>query len=568
LETWQPLVDLLILLAGALVLGTLAERLRQHAIVGYILAGALVGPNGLNLVESREHVALIAELGVSLLLFSIGLEFSLKRLIGLGRIALIGGTLQVVLTTAVGAGIGTLLGWPASAAVALGFMLALSSTACVLRLLMDRAEVDAVHGRNAVGILLLQDIAIVPIMLIIAAMAGEGGFVGALWSVGEAILFGALLVAAFYLFFNFLAPRLMNLRQWSKNRELPILLAIVMAIGAAVAAHWLHLSPALGAFIAGILLAISPFAVQIRSDVSSLRTLFVTLFFASVGMLGNPAWTAANWYLVLAVVAMIVVGKALVIWLVLALFRVPLGLSLATGVVLAQVGEFSFVLASESLAGGLISDETFKLVISSTIITLFLTPYLVNTAPALARWIERHRRPRPKPTTGLAAEGAKTADEESRLCLLLVGFGPAGQRVSEALASTHRKQITVLDVNPRNVRAAERYGLHAMIGDATHTEVLDHAGVHHADVVVITAPDVVTVRQVIHLVRRMNPAARIIARARYHVFRWELHIAGAEIVVDEEEQVGLRLAAEARRMIRGEAARPRPAPAPAPPEPA
>ncbi|MHC4993100.1 MAG: cation:proton antiporter domain-containing protein, partial [Planctomycetota bacterium] len=400
---WTVVVDMLILLVAALVFGTIAEQLRQSAILGYLVAGTLVGPTSpvpfLRLVEGGETVRIIAELGVALLLFTIGLEFSVQRLRRMGPTALVGGTLQVLVTMAGAAAVAALLGpglgW--RGAMAIGAMVALSSTACVFRLLVDRAAVDSLHGRNAVGVLLIQDAAVIPLLLVVLLLSGRGSPTEVGITIGRTIALGAGLVGALYLIINHVVPRLLNLDRWSRNRELPILLAVILALGSAVAAHQVDVSPAMGAFVAGVLLGGSPMAVQVRSDLISLRTLMVTLFFASIGMLGEPAWVVAHWPAVVGVVLAIVLGKAVIVWSIYRLIGAPHGVALATGLCLAQVGEFSFVLAETAERGGLFGagtepSDAFRLMVSATIVTLFLTPFLVTFAPRVADRLQLRAR--------------------------------------------------------------------------------------------------------------------------------------------------------------------------------
>ncbi|UCG33902.1 MAG: cation:proton antiporter, partial [Phycisphaerales bacterium] len=377
MDLWTGLLDVLILLLAALVLGALCERLKQSAILGYLLAGTLLGPNALDWMPNHRAVSAIAELGVSLLLFTIGLEFSWRRLRALGPIALGGGTLQVLVTGALVAGLCMRLGLGGRAAVAIGAIIALSSTACVLRVLVSRAEIDGVYGRKALGILLLQDIAVVPLVLVVTVLGREGSAAQFGWEAGRAVGAAAILGGALYMLLKYLVPVLLNREEAARNRELPILLAMVMAVGAAWTAHRLGLSPALGAFFAGMLLAESPFATAIRGDIAPLRTLFVTLFFSSIGMLADPAWAVEHWALLAAAVAAIVFGKAAITCAVAWLFRSTFGHAVAVGVCLAQVGEFSFVIAGVARQGELIDEDLFKLVVSATVATLFLTPYLV-----------------------------------------------------------------------------------------------------------------------------------------------------------------------------------------------
>ncbi|MFQ5590142.1 MAG: cation:proton antiporter [Phycisphaerae bacterium] len=549
MDSWTALLDVLILLLAALVLGTLCERLKQSAILGYLLAGTLLGPNALDWMPNHKAVVAIAELGVSLLLFTIGLEFSWRRLRRIGAIGLGGGAVQVLVTTVMSAGVCVMLGLTGRPALAVGAMIALSSTACVLRLLVSRAEVDSVYGRNALGILLMQDIAVVPLVLMVTVLGHEGSIGQIGWETGRAIGGAVILVAVLHVLLKYVVPMLLNAEEAARNRELPILLAIVTFLGAGWVAHRLGLSAALGAFLAGMLLAESPFATQIRSDVASLRTLFVTLFFSSIGMVGDPAWVVNHWATVAPVVAAIVFGKAAVVWAVACLFRSPAGHAIATGVCLAQVGEFSFVLAEVARQGQLIDRDLFKLIVSATIATLFLTPYLVAAAPYLAAAAGRlsagRRTARPR-----AGEPSAEASVEMRDHIVIVGFGPAGQGIAEALLQRHESLLVVVEMNAKSADAARTYGLRTYVGDATRTEVLERLRVAAAKAVVVTVPDPASSRHVIESVRSLSPQTAIVARARYHRYRSELIRAGAHAVVDEEEQVGLHLAAVLQEILR------------------
>lgn len=555
MSVWTALLDVLILLTAALVLGAVCERLKQSAILGYLLAGTLLGPNALDWMPNHEAVAAIAELGVALLLFTIGLEFSWRRLRGIGPMALGGGALQVLVTGALTAGVCLALGLSTRSAFSLGAMISLSSTACVLRLLVSRAEIDSVYGRNALGILLFQDIAVVPLVLVVTLMGQEGSAAQVGWQTGRAVGAAAILALALHLTLKYAFPTLIGMAELARNRELSILLAIVTVVGSAWGAHRLGLSPVLGAFVAGMLLAESPFATQIRSDIASLRTLFVTLFFSAIGMLADPAWAATHWALVSAVVAAILIGKSAIVCGVAYFFRSTLSYAVATAVCLAQVGEFSFVLADVARNGNVIDADLFKLMISVTIATLFLTPYLVAAAQPLARLAAKAG---PFQRTG-APYAHELPDETAETLsghVLIVGFGPAARRVAEALMRGHKSRLVVVELNSRSASVARAYDLRTYVGDATRIEVLEQLHVENAAVVIVTVPDPTTARYVIQGVRSLAPETPVIARARYHVYRWELIVAGAEVVVDEEDEVGLRMASSVRRKLRVAARRP------------
>lgn len=544
IQFWPFLFQLVILIAAALLLGLIFERLRQSAILGFLLAGTLLGPAVFDVVDSESGITILAELGVSLLLFAIGLEFSAARLLRLGRIAVGGGSLQVVVTLALGAALALAFGLDGRVALAVGATVALSSTACVLRMLTDRAELDSVHGRSALGILLLQDVAVVPLVVLVTLLGGEGGLADLGIGFAKAVGLIAAMVAVFYLFSNQVLPKLLGALNLSKNRELLILLAAVLAMGSAGIAHQLHISPALGAFIAGMMLAESPFATQIRSDMSALRVLFLTLFFVSVGMLGDPKWIAQHAGSVALCVAAVVVGKAAIITLIARLFGRPMRHAVACGVSLAQIGEFGIVIAGIGKGSGLISDYLFLLLVSTTIITLFLTPFLVGLALPLGRLAERLDPGRKDP-----AAGASEDDERSRAGrsghVIVAGYGPSGQQVGETLLQIGHPAI-VLDLRPKNVDLAHSIGLDAAVGDATHLEVLLHHGLAQAKAIVISVPDHRASTQIVQAVRHIAPNISIIVRARYHPFVSELARAGATFVIDEEYHTGRRLAAAMR----------------------
>ena len=347
MDVWLLIMEITALLGLAFVLGAVAQRLKQSAIVGYLLAGAVLGP----LLFNRSAVQDVAELGVALLLFSIGLEFSFSRLRRMGARAFLVGVLQILLTLAVFAALFAGNG-PFPQALALGAIIALSSTAIVLRVLMDRMEIDAIHGRSALAILLTQDAAVVPLVLLVTIMGHGGDLHSVSLHIARTLASAGGLATVFYLLFYFVIPRTLMTRGLFNNRELVVLLTIAIGAGSAWAAHAIGLSPALGAFIAGMLLAESPFATQIRSDIVSLRTLFVTLFFTSIGMLADPQWFLANWVQALLWLCIVFALKTLIVSIVGAVMRMPFSAALATGITLAQIGEFSFVLAAEAHRGG------------------------------------------------------------------------------------------------------------------------------------------------------------------------------------------------------------------------
>jgi len=353
---------------------------------------------------------------------------------------------------------------------------------------------------------------------------------------------------------NWVVPWVLGTRAVLRNRELPILLATIILLGSAWLMAQVEISAALGAFVAGVLLGGSPYADQIRSDIVSLRTLLVTLFFSTIGMLADPMWLIAEYHYVYVgiIVVAIIVGKGAIIWLVVRLFRQSHAVAVASGLCLAQVGEFSFVLAKMSLSQEIINREMFQYVISSTVITLLVTPYLVGVGPRFGRKVQRW--------LGGGTIGGDEKDTEAdsgksrKNHVVIVGFGPAGESVGQHLLES-KSRVVVLDLNPRMVMRAEELGFEVKIGDGGQREMLEQVGVAGAEMVVVTIPDPSAVRRIIGQVRMLNPSVRIVARCRYHVYRWELEAAGAHVVIDEEEEVGRRMAEDVVRYLQSDQGR-------------
>jgi len=537
MDVWSVILDVVLLLGIAMIMGLLFERFRQSAIVAYLLTGALVGPGMLGLVRTQDSIRMLAELGVALLLFTIGLEFSWKRMRSLGVAALAGGAIQITLTGALVFVCAILFGATTKTAVALGAIIGPSSTACVLRVLSQRAELDSIHGRTSLGILLFQDVAVIPLILLVTALGGgnvEGSASPNLVSSGIWVILAG---GAFYLLVTYIVPHLLDAAVLSRNRELPILFATATCLAAAWGAHALHLSPALGAFMAGVLLAESPYATWIRSDVSALRTLFLTLFFASIGMLDDPRWIHAHWpWLVVAVPSVLLLKSAIVVLAGL-LLRIPLRFAVGAGLCLAQIGEFSFVLATVAETGGAISTDLFNLIVATAVLTMILTPYLIGWTPRAILAISRI--PARQSITESPDSLGSPRDEPLSGHVIIVGFGPAGRGAWNLLRAANLPTV-VVDLNRRSIAQARTAVAHAVIGDATQEAVLEHAHVAGARAVLITLPDRVPAMQIIAQVRILAPQTLILARARYDIWHSQLKALGV-IVVNEEQETGRQI---------------------------
>jgi len=310
---------------------------------------------------------------------------------------------------------------------------------------------------------------------------------------------------------------------------------VATGLGSAWAAHRVGLSPALGAFVAGMFLGGSPFATQIRADIAALRVVLLTLFFGAAGMVANPLWMLANWQLVVGVTLLLMTGKVLIVWGVLRLLGQTTGNALATGVSLAQIGEFAFVLGSTAVKSGAIAGENYLVIVSSAVLSLFLTPFCIPAAPRIGAWVDRLWR--------RGVRRRKAADEPREGPeVIIVGFGPAGEAVGRALSGSGR-EVLVLDLNVRAIGRAESLGLRASVGDASHADVLEHAHVESARLVVIAVPGVTAALMVLEQVRAMAPHAHVVVRTRYQRHRAQFESAGAHAVIGDEQTVGDGLAA-------------------------
>jgi len=540
----EGLVAILVLLAAALALGAMAERFRQTSVLGYLLAGTVVGPGVLGWVDAGDGIEALAELGAATLLFSIGTEFSVARLRALGVRTFAVGAAQVAITAAGGTAAGLALGLGLRGAAALGAIASLSSTAVVMRLLVEQRAIDSAHGRLAMGVLLTQDLAVVPLVVAVTLLAGGGSASEAVATLARTAGWAAVLVAAYVALVRWVFPWFLGGRGVARNRDLVAVFSVTCAVGSALGAEAAGLSPALGAFVAGVLLGGSPFAAQVRAEVAPLRTILLTLFFASVGLAGDPAWAWEHRWATLGAVAAIVSGKALLALAAARLVGSSPRVAAATALCLAQIGEFSFVIAEVARDGALLGADAHRLVVTSTIGSLALAPFLMAWAQRVARAVPDRGASHAERVQHPSGEGHRAPD------VVLVGFGPAGQRLLMQLPERRRPGVAVIDSNPALVAQARHAGAQAHLGDARRIDVLEHAGVRGARAVAITTADVDVVAHVTSLVRHAAPTAAIVARSRYRDTAGEIAQRGAHRVIEEETLVGTRLAAAVEAALR------------------
>jgi CPA2 family monovalent cation:H+ antiporter-2 len=457
----------------------------------------------------------------------------LDRLKKLGTKPLLGGAVQVVLTVLLAFAVALPFGLATREAVAVGAMVALSSTAVVLRILMERGEMEMPHGRNSLGVLLTQDMAVVPLALLMTILGGEGAAAEIASSVGKLLLMAGGLVVGLILL-NKIAVLALGTLTLHRNRELTVVFAVVAGLGAAWASHYAGISPALGAFVAGMLLGSSAFATQIRADISPLRVVLLTLFFGAAGMVADPIWILGNLHIVGMVVALLTIGKLVVIWTIFLALGQSTRVAAATGLCLAQVGEFAFVLGSIGRTSGVVTEDIYALVVSVAIVSFFLSAFLVPVAPRFGDVMACLFRA----THTLSTDKAETKAAPE---VAIIGFGPAGQIAARPLID-NGVRVTVIDLNREGVRKAQQQGFHGEVGDATQIDVLEHARLHECKAIVITVPHHKSAMTILEHVRKTAPHVHVIVRSRYELHIADYVVAGAHAVAGDEQQVGESLA--------------------------
>jgi CPA2 family monovalent cation:H+ antiporter-2 len=520
--------DLLLLIAVATVGAALFERLRLPTIVSFLLMGALIGPGGLGLVADTEQVRGLAELGVVFLLFEVGMELPLDRVRGLWRGALFGGGLQVVATVAVVAAFGRLLGHPPGTALVMGALVAMSSTALVMRLLAERDELDAPHGRIAVGILLFQDLCIVPFLLLVPLLAAGTATPAAL---ARDLVRGVAALVVLAALARFALPPLLDRMARLRSRELFTMLAVLVVMGSALVAEAIGLTLAVGAFVGGLVLAASPWAHQLFAEVLPLRGLLLGIFFTAVGMLFDPAALASPLPVLGYVAGVIGLKTALVMAIGVFVLGQAARHAWLTGVALAQTGEFSFVLATAAARAGLLDAELQAAFVSGSIATLAATPFLLRAAPRVGALAARGGvAPSAEPPREVAPAGH----------VLLVGLGFAGLTLARVLRA-RGIPYAAIEANSNTVRAALARGEPVVWGDATRRGLLERAGVRRARLVAVAISEPLATRDVVSLVRELAPGVPIVGRTRFVRDADRLSAAGATRVVAEEFESTLAL---------------------------
>jgi len=536
-EQLLVLRDLAVIFAGSLVVILVFHRLKLPALPGFIVAGMILGPNALGLVSDPHRVESLAEVGVILLLFTIGIEFSLSRLKEMGRQVLVGGLGQMGFTVlaTVAAGIAFLPSW--RVALFLGFLIALSSTAIVLKGLTDKGEIDAPHGRLATGILIFQDLCVVPIMLLLPFLAGTaaGGPLGLAIALGKAVLVVVgVLVAA-----RTLVPRALTEIVKTRSRELfliaVILIGTLTALGTAAAGA----SLALGAFLAGLVISESDYAHQALAELMPFRDIFISLFFVAVGMLVQLDVIRAHPFVTFGGVAVIMGGKSLSAAVGPALMGYAGRVALLAGVAVSQIGEFSFVLAEQGRSANLLPNSVYQQFLGVAVVTMLVTPFLLQSGPALLDRLER-LVPLDRMLPGFRPKGFAPVEDPVSDHVVVAGYGLNGRNLAAALRAINAPYL-IVELNAQTVRRARAEGEPAFYGDATRDEILRALGIDRARLFVIAISDPSATRSMVRVARGINPKLHIIARTRYVAEIPELTRLGADVVIPEEFETSIEI---------------------------
>lgn len=526
------LQEFVILTALGAAVTILLGKLRLPAVAGLITCGALIGPSGLGIVDEPHAIEALAEIGVVLLLFTIGLEFSLDHLKHIFRRVALGGLVQVVGTAAVTTAVASKLGFGLGQAVFFGFVLALSSTAIVLRNLSERGELDAPHGRFIVGTLIFQDLCVVPMVLLVPVLVTRQPAHLAALDIGLALGKAALVVVGALLLARAVVPRLLRIVDASRSREVFLLTVLSLCMGTAWLTSLTGLSLALGAFIGGMVVAGTDFRHRAMSDIIPFRDVFVSVFFISLGMLFDVRLLLSHPITIVLLVLAFTVGKALIAMLAALVMRFPARAAWIAGISLGQFGEFGFVLVSLGAASGLVSHAQTGPLLEAGIISMFFAPLLIRVAPHLSAG-ERLLAPlsRLLRLRGIDQASPKLLTGH----VVVVGYGIAGQHVAQSLTRSGIPHV-VLELNAATVRRALNAGEPLFYADATSTEALTHAKVAVARAVAVLINDPAAAVRVVDAVRRCAPHVPVLIRARYDAERDKLVELGAtEVIADEVE---------------------------------
>jgi CPA2 family monovalent cation:H+ antiporter-2 len=524
--------DLATVFLAAVAGGALAWVARQPLVLGYVLGGIAISPFTPGPSVSDLHTFdLFAEIGVILLMFSIGLEFSVKDLMRVKWVALVGGPLGILLSIVLAIGVGSLIGWPVTQSIVIGAAISMASTMVLARLLLDRGELHSRHGRVMIGITLVEDLAVVAMTVLVPALGTFES--GRLILIGQALLKALLILAPFgYLAARVIPPLLTRVAR-TQNRELFLLVALAIGLGTAAVTQMVGLSLALGAFLAGLIISGSEYGHETLARLISLRDAFVALFFVTIGILIDPHVILDNLSLLGTMIGLIMVGK-LVIWAtVVRLFGYALSTAILVGIGLTQIGEFSFVLVQVAKTAGHVGADVYNATLAASLLTILLNAALVRYVP---EWLGKRRLAR-DPRLAVSWAGEQEIPPQH---VVLCGFGGVGHALGKALEEFGVPYI-VIERDPDIVRRLQIRGTPCLYGDASHHELLTQARAADASLIVVALPEIETAALTIRRIRSLNPLVRILARAHGQAEAEKLAAVGATELIQPEVEASVTL---------------------------
>jgi CPA2 family monovalent cation:H+ antiporter-2 len=532
------LLDLVVLFATALPIVFIFQRLNVPSVVGFLIAGIVIGPHGTGLIAQSAEVESLADIGLVLLLFVVGLELSLSQLVRLGRVVIWAGSLQILLTGAIVWAIALTAGSPMRAAVLFGFLLAHSSTAIVLKTVSDRGELHAPHGYLATGILLMQDLSLVPMMLLTRLLSA--GAAPSWTAVALVLLKAGVAIAVIVAAARLLMPAALRQIVRLHSRELFVGAIILFCLGTAWLAARFGLSLALGALIAGLVISESEYSHQVTADILPFRDAFISVFFISVGMLLQLDFVRLHLPILLAAALGVVLCKTITTMLAVLPGYPSLRVATVTALSLAQVGELSFVLARAAAPAGLMTAVEYQTFVAVAVLTMLAAPFLIRAA-ARVSYMPQDLLP--------AATATPVAQRAARHHVLMVGYGLNGENLARVLRQTGL-QYVILELDPERAVTARQRGEPILFGDATRLEVLRQGGAATAHVIVVAISDPVATRRIVALSRQLNAQAPIIVRTRYIAEMEDLRRLGATEVIPEEFETSVEIFARVLRRLR------------------
>lgn len=533
--------DLVIVLAAAFVGGAVAVVFRQPPITGYLLGGLLFGPQALGLIHETNDIKTLAEVGVAFLMFTLGLEFSLDRIKAYSKVVVVGVIVQMLASTLSALVLVVIFGWSTNQSLFFGLMLGFSSTAVVVKALLNRGELETTHGKLASAWLIVQDLSVLPTLIILSSLGGDGNIVVGL---GLGVLKTVIFLAATVYLGTKLVPRILGQIAASGSREIFLLAAMILVLGVAFLTSQFGLSFALGGFLAGLIISESQFSQQVFADVKNVRDLFATLFFVSIGMLVGPLFILQNIIPILVILNVMAIVKLVTATTWIYKFGYHLRTSLLAAASLLQIGEFSFVVANLGLEKSFINQYQYQLILAAALFSLIVTPFWIDETSPVYHWVRNlimKRFPRLQHFFFTSKVG-NLEDDETKLTdhIVLVGYGRAGRFLSHALRSAGVPHM-VVDLDSRKLQEPESRGVPTIYGDAAEEEILKLANIKQAKAVVITHGEIVSTELTIARVRSVAPDIKILARAHSDKDVEELRALGIYRVVQPEFESSLTM---------------------------